>query len=240
MKLRKMTGTFMALCFLSVGIFANPDTACAKGLTSERQAQQKALDQVKNATVTEVDTDRGKDGLVYEVELVKGTKEFKLTYRASDGKLIAYEWEEHQVDRFDDSAKLIGEERCRELAEKKVPGAQITAFVQKYDDGVAVYKVKMKKDDKKYELKFHAGTGQLMEYEWKYVPAKSSADSYIGIEKAKSIALGEVPGATVTKAKLDKDDGVAVYEVELYKGGLEYEFTIDAKTGKILEMDIDD
>lgn len=239
MRLRKTEGIVMALCFLAAGVLLHPETACAKGLTSEKQAQEKALDKVKNATVTEVDYDREDGKPVYEVELVKGTKEYQLTYRASDGKLIAYGWEEHAVDRYT-GTKLIGESKCRELADRKVSHATLISIVRKYDDGTPVYKVKMKKGSKKFELKFHAGTGQLIEYEWKLVPADSSQKDDIGIEKAKSIALKEVPGATVIKAKLDRDDGIAVYEIELYKDGLEYEFKIDAKTGKILEMDIDD
>lgn len=240
MKLRKLAGAAMMLCFLSIGILSHSDTAYAKGLTSTKQAEQLALAKVKNATVTDVDVDHEDGKLVYEVELFRGTKEFKLTYRASDAKLVAYEWEEHAVDRYS-GTKQIGESKCRELAGKKVKDATITSLVQKYDDGIAIYKVKMKKSNKKFELKYHAGTGQLIEYEWKLTAASSTdAGGYIGLEKAKSIALKEVPGATVLKAKLDTDDGVKVYEVELYKNGLEYEFTIDAKTGKILEMDIDD
>ncbi len=169
MKLRKMTGAMMVICFLAVGSFGHPDTAYAKGITSEKQAQQKALNKVKNAIVTDVDADYDDGVGVYEVELFKGTKEYKLTYRASDGKLIAYEWEDNKVDRFDESGKLIGEEKCRALAEKKVKGGTITSIVQKYDDGVAIYKVRMKKGSKKIEMKYHAGTGQLMEFEWEIV-----------------------------------------------------------------------
>ena len=35
------------------------------------------------------------------------------------------------------------------------------------------------------------------------------------------------------------DHGVPVYEVEVIKGELEYEIKIHARTGKILEVDID-
>ena len=59
------------------------------------------------------------------------------------------------------------------------------------------------------------------------------------MEKAKQIALAEVPGATVVKAEFDNDDGVPVYEVELVKDAWEYEFKIHAKTGQILERDQD-
>ncbi len=65
--------------------------------------------------------------------------------------------------------------------------------------------------------------------------------SYIGLEKAKSIALKDagVSGVTVVKAKLDYENGVRVYDVEFYKGNVEYDYEIDAATGKILEKDRD-
>ena len=59
------------------------------------------------------------------------------------------------------------------------------------------------------------------------------------MEKAKNIALGEVPGGTVVKAEYDVDDGIPVYEIEIVKGAYEYEFKIHAKTGEILERDQD-
>ena len=68
-----------------------------------------------------------------------------------------------------------------------------------------------------------------------------SANNYIGVEKAKSIALKDagVSGATFVKAKLETEDGVKVYDVEFYKANVEYDYEIDAITGKILEKDLD-
>lgn len=52
----------------------------------------------------------------------------------------------------------------------------------------------------------------------------------IGMEKAKEIALNHaaVSQVTFTKAKLDKEDGILVYEVEFVKDKVEYEYTIQA------------
>ncbi|EJP26198.1 peptidase, M56 family [Peptostreptococcaceae bacterium AS15] len=65
--------------------------------------------------------------------------------------------------------------------------------------------------------------------------------SYIGLEKAKSIALKDagVSGVTFVKAKLDNDDGVRVYDIEFYKDNVEYDYEIDAITGQIREKDLD-
>lgn len=40
--------------------------------------------------------------------------------------------------------------------------------------------------------------------------------------------------------KLEEDDGVMIYQVEFEHGQYEYEYEIDAKTGKILDAEVDD
>lgn len=42
-----------------------------------------------------------------------------------------------------------------------------------------------------------------------------------------------------TKAKLENDDGQSVYEIEFRNGNTEYDYTIDAFKGSILEWDKD-
>ena len=72
--------------------------------------------------------------------------------------------------------------------------------------------------------------------------AKTTAKaSYIGIAKAKNIALNhaKLSSAKVTglKAELDKEKGVYIYEVEFRSGSYEYEYDINAVTGKIIKFD---
>lgn len=64
--------------------------------------------------------------------------------------------------------------------------------------------------------------------------------TYIGIDKAKAISLSSA-GLTAsqvifTKAKLDKEDGIRVYEIEFEDTANEYEFKIHAQNGKIIEQ----
>lgn len=62
-------------------------------------------------------------------------------------------------------------------------------------------------------------------------------------EKAKEIALKHAKtsknNAKFTKIKLDKHKGTLVYEIEFYLDTIEYEYEIDANTGKILSFDKD-
>lgn len=74
-------------------------------------------------------------------------------------------------------------------------------------------------------------------------PSTSSAKStdLLTLERAKEIALQDAAvsadQAVFTKAKMDTEDGIRVYEIEFFGGGWEYEYTIHAGTGRILERD---
>lgn len=70
---------------------------------------------------------------------------------------------------------------------------------------------------------------------------QSGSGSDIGLEQAKAIALSHA-GCTsqevqFSKAKFEKEHGSIFYEIEFYKDGMEYEYTIHAVTGEILEFE---
>lgn len=243
MKKRNIAATvFLAICFMFTSIIFVPSTAYAKSISTIDQAEKLAKKKVKGAKVVEVDADYEKGVFVYEVKLTKGKKEYDLTYRASDSKLISYGWEIHSwyVSQGEGvCGNAISRSRCKRLAKKQVPGGKILSVVKKRSDGIDIYKVKMNKGSKKYELEFHACTGKLIEYDWELTSKSNSGNKYIGAEKAKLIALEKTGGGVVTKVEFDNDDGVPVYEVEIIKDNYEYEVKVHAKTGKILEIDMD-
>lgn len=62
---------------------------------------------------------------------------------------------------------------------------------------------------------------------------------YIGLDKAKEIALSKVSGATaenIVKAAQDMDDGRMEYDIEIIYDNMEYEFEINASTGDIIDF----
>ena len=70
--------------------------------------------------------------------------------------------------------------------------------------------------------------------------ATEAARGFIGVDRAKSIALGHAGvSASFSKAKLDDDDGRGVYEIEFYVSNTEYDYEIDAHSGAILEASAD-
>jgi hypothetical protein len=150
----------------------------------------------------------------------------------------------------------IGVEKAKAIALKDAGVSNVTFVKVKLDteDGVKVYDVEFYKGNVEYDYEIDAKTGKILEKDTDIenytIPTKQTKNNnaknttnnaYIGVEKAKSIALKDagVSNVTFVKAKLDTEDGVTVYDVEFYKGNVEYDYEIDAKTGKILEKDTD-
>lgn len=73
--------------------------------------------------------------------------------------------------------------------------------------------------------------------------AQAAAAKKITLNDAKQIALKHAKltakQVKLTKARTDYDDGVKVYEIEFTHKGMEYEYEISAKTGKILSFEKD-
>ena len=103
------------------------------------------------------------------------------------------------------------------------------------------------KEEKKEEAKQETGSNAV-KAETKQ-PAQPAASNTISVDKAKETATShaglKVADVTFSKAKLDNDDGRLEYEIEFFRDGVEYDYTIDAASGSILEceserQDVDD
>ena len=111
------------------------------------------------------------------------------------------------------------------------------------DNGVLHYDVSFEKDGKDYDYEINATTGKIISVE---KPNATASEAKISKSKAKSTALNHA-GVKETEisryqVELEKDDGVWKYEISFNVGNVEYDYTINAETGKILESekDIDD
>lgn len=60
-------------------------------------------------------------------------------------------------------------------------------------------------------------------------------------EKIMAVAMERHPGASLLEAELERDDGALIYELEVLTGdGVVWELEIDARTGRVLEDEVDD
>ena len=81
------------------------------------------------------------------------------------------------------------------------------------------------------------GNEYISEYSLNNRTGFSDNVQLISLEKAKSIALAQVPGANESHLRaidLDREHGRMVYEIEIFYNNSKYEYDIDAVTGEIV------
>ena len=130
-----------------------------------------------------------------------------------------------------------------EHAGVKAADATIIRSKLDYEDGRQVYDIEWYAGGAKYDYEISADTGEIISsaYEEKMMGANSN-NVTVSEADAKKTAIDRVSGATdkdIYEWKLDYDDGRPEYEGKIIYGGTEYEFTIDAATGSIIEWDVE-
>ena len=113
-----------------------------------------------------------------------------------------------------------------------------------FDDGRWEYEIEFIVSSKtgylEYDYEIDAATGKITSYDRDAESYAPASDAKISEAKAKNIALSRVPGATAANLyefKLDCDDGRWEYEGKIIYKQMEYEFTIKATTGVIVEWE---
>lgn len=154
------------------------------------------------------------------------------------------------------SNSFIGSDAAKQaaLADAGVSAgdARFTKVRMDYEDGVPVYEVEFYTATHEYDYEIHAQNGSVFHKEVEAHQTSSGnhhggtgtqTGADIGAEAAKNAALNHVGCAAgdvvFTKVERDYDDGWLIYEIEFYKGGLEYEFEIDGTSGAVLKFERD-
>ena len=203
-------------------------------------------------TFTKTQLDRDDGVQEYEVDFYTSDKEYDYEINATTGEIISRESETFKNNSSAQQTQTSGdvitadEARAAALADAGLSESEVTFTKTQLDrdDGVQVYEIEFYTSDRECEYEINATTGKVISRSSETYRTQSQNPgnaSYIGVDKAKEIAAGHagisLSGATFSKAKLERDDGYMVYEIEFYSGGIEYEYTIDAVTGDIIEYD---
>lgn len=143
------------------------------------------------------------------------------------------------------------------LAHAGYAAEQVTGMFSRFDidDGRDEYDVEFFADGYEYDYEIDAVTGKVVSYDREIERTRETKASTaetkpsepavekISKSEAESIALShagfkksEVKGL---RTEYGRDDGVYEYEVEFYANGYEYDYEINAKTGKIISRDKD-
>lgn len=154
----------------------------------------------------------------------------------------------------------LADAKAKALADAGLSESAVSFIKQKldYDDMTLVYDIEFYTSTHEYEYEINALTGAIHDKSIEKLHIRPSTKptvaenqggnsaSYIGLDKAKELALSRAGLAlgdvVMQKAKLEYDDGRVVYEIEFRKGMTEYDISINAFTGNIIEFvkEIDD
>ena len=198
----------------------------------------------------------------YKVEFTSGEYAYAYTINAETGAVMEMSSQEQnaqasgtQTEMADPAApapaqnatgtgtvdEAAAQKIALEHAGVKAADATITKSKLDYEDGRQVYDIEWYAGGAKYDYEIATDTGEIISsaYEEKTIGADSK-NITVSEADAKKTALDRVSGATdkdLYEWKLDYDDGRPEYEGKIIYGGTEYEFTIDAATGSVMEWD---
>lgn len=151
-----------------------------------------------------------------------------------------------------DTTNLITLAQAKNLAltDSGVAASQATFTKGKldYEDGRPVYEIEFVTSTTEYDYDIDAKSGAVVKRKSELMDSyeqqtQASSKSYIGLDSARNIALQHAglgsSSVTFTKTKLETEDGQPVYEIEFRQGKVEYDYTINAYTGNIMDWDKD-
>ena len=142
----------------------------------------------------------------------------------------------------------VDEETAQKIALEhagvKATDATITKSKLDYEGRRQVYEIEWYAGGKKYDYEIAVDTGEILSsgYDEKTSGWSGSNSSNVTVSEAdaKQTALGRVSGATekdIYEWQFDYDDGRPEYEGKIIYGGTEYDFTIDASSGAVVEWE---
>ena len=212
-----------------------------------------------------LDWDDGRQ--VYEVEFYSGNNEYDYEINASTGEIVSYDYDAEYYTRpstnsgntgnssansgTTGSTTTITEDEAKNIALNHAGvSASDASFVRAHldwDDGRQVYEVEFYSGNNEYDYEIDASTGDIISYDYdaehytRPDTGNGGEETTITADEATSIALNHA-GVSQSDTyglhtELDRDDGRVRYEVEFKSGGYEYNYTINASDGSIVEYD---
>ena len=161
---------------------------------------------------------------------------------AAEGRFSQY------LQKLEEEAEYTKEEALAlaledaELDEKDVKRSRVELD---YDEGALTYDVEFYTDNEEYDYEIDAKSGKILsadrEIEKDFRNADSGMEAEVTEDEALKTALEdanlEEKDVEKSRVNLERDDGFLEYSVEFYIGNEEYDYKIDAMTGRILDVD---
>ncbi len=234
----------------SAGKYITSEEAIAAALAHAQitDTQYKAL--------AEMDYDDGM--MLYEIDIFYNNTEYEYEINAETGAIVKYEKEAIKdntqtpsVDGNPDGYKFVTKDDAvnAAIAHAGVDKAAVTQLRTELDtdDKTPHYDVEFMVGNVEYEYEIASATGEVIKAE-KETEKEDRHESNITanlISKDEALAIAykdagvKAEDVYVIKCELDKDDGKYKYDAEFKVGNTEYDYEINAVTGKIVDKDVE-
>lgn len=186
----------------------------------------------------EIEYDYDDGIMVYDIEFISNNIKYDYEIDAKTGKIIEKEIENKNVSTST-SENYLSKEKIKEIVFNKTKVKDYYDYEIEFEfkSGKAIYEVEFETKDKEYDLELDALNGNIIRYETKN--KKVDTTKYITKNKAKSIALNDAKVTNYFDYEIEFESDDETYEISFDTKDTEYEYVIDAKTGKIIEREID-
>ena len=190
----------------------------------------------------EFDVEKEKGKKVVKVEFETNKKEYEIKIDAQTNEVIKKEVDDNSKSTEKQKVTTINKDKAFEiaLAHANVLASEIRELEVELDDGV--YEISFEVKTAEYDYEIDAKTGKILNVEKEVEEDEEEKVTTINKDKALEMALAhaKVLASEIRELEVELDDGV--YEISFEVKTTDYEYEIDAKTGKILnvEKEIDD
>ena len=239
--------------------------ASSKGYIGQEKARSIAFSHagVSESDIIKIDVefDYEEGRMVYEVEFHAKGMEYDYDIDAIEGSILKFESKERNkpYEGGSNATDYIGVNRAESiaLAHAGLQKSMITKLETELerDKGTNFYDIEFVYDGYEYDYDIDAITGDIIRVEKEKIrssnttpPATTTTtpqkqEGYIGAQKAEAIALKDAglsrEAVNRLETELKHEYGRMIYEVEFIHGGFEYEYDIDAMSGKIAKVEKD-
>lgn len=257
------TGIFAVIIALVVSLYAGNVSQAGPKLSHEEV--KSLISSQYPGTIMELELDREDKRPIYEIEILNKDTEYELEVDANTGEIVKLKErrvtpvefakdddEDDQKDKKDKGNKKestkkessqsneVANNSSNDSVQTKIVAQESKQNEKPKQTQKTTNEVKQSKQQsqppKKVEKQEQKQTQQQTQ---KKQQKQERKHSVISRQQAINIALAQFPGK-VEEVDLDDDDGRLIYEIEIKNGDREAEFEIDAITGKIIDIEIDD
>lgn len=236
--------TIGAVAVVSGGVFAGYVIKERSSLIGTGEAERIALldsgVELSNARFTKTELDFDDGGYVYEVEFYTDDCEYEYKVSAKDGRILEKETEGYRINQSQPSPSQTAGET---LDNTPAFTAQEPWPAVSPDDGVNQSQEINGSQEIEPAVTVSApvASDSTPAADSSASAGSQTASSNVSLDYAKEGALADcgltAGQVTFTKAKLDYDDGIAVYDVEFYTDDVKYEYEVAAQGGDIVKSE---